>query len=187
MDEHLKQPTTKQARIWHKERLGDQRLEYLYNLQGVQDLTISGQHVRLFHASQRSVHYRVYYWAEFEKLKAMFENTDFTGHTETTPDVVIYGDIHEAYMLPVAGGRLINTGSVGNPTDRIPMAAYLILRGHLDSQQISPIDVEFVRLAYDVEESIKIAREADMPNIAEYAFELRTARYRSHMPAGYLP
>ena len=80
-DDYINQPTTKPSRLWHQNRLGADRLKYLHELPGVLDLTMSGQHVRLFHASQRSVHYRVYYWAEFDKLKAMFENTEFTGYT----------------------------------------------------------------------------------------------------------
>ena len=148
---------------------------------------MSGQHVRLFHASQRSVHYRVYYWAEFDKLKAMFENTEFTGYTRSTPNIVVYGDIHEAFMLPVVGGRLVNAGSIGNPTDRIPMASYCILHGRLDSAKHAPIDIEFVRVAFDNEGAIEIARAANMPDLAEYAFEVRNGRYRRHMPKGYIP
>lgn len=186
-DAFITKTTSKPTRHWHQERLGDQRLAYLQTLPGTIDLTISGQHVRFFHASQQSEHHRVYYWDDFKKLKAMFKNTPFTGNRGSTPDMVIYGDIHEAFMLPVAGKRLVNVGSVGNPTDRIPMAGYLILRGQLENSIRSEIGIEFVRLNFDIEGAIEIARAARMPKLAEYAFELRNGRYRKHMPEGYTP
>lgn len=186
-DEYIVEPATDPGRQWHKEKLKEQHRAYLANLPGTIDLTISGQHVRLFHASQESIHYRVYYWDKFEKLKAMFNNTPFTGDSGGKPNMVIYGDIHEAYMLPVDGRRLINAGSVGNPTDHIPLAGYIILRGNLDSAIQSPVDVEFIRLQYDIEGAIEIARTVEMPHLAEYAFELRIGRYRRYMPEGYAP
>lgn len=186
-DELLGEPSEKEADIWQRNLLGPERLDYLKTLPGTLDLTISGHHVRLYHASQESPHHRVYYWDSFEKLKAMFENTSFTGNPGTTPQLVLYGDIHEAFMLPVVGKRLVNAGSVGNPTDGIAMASYIIVKGRLDSTQYTPIDIEFVRLPYDLEHAVEIARGVQMPKLAEYAFELRHGRYRRRMPEGYTP
>ncbi|MEM7133043.1 MAG: metallophosphoesterase family protein [Chloroflexota bacterium] len=217
-DEFIQQPTTKESRLWHQRQLGNDRMAYLAALPGVIDLTLSGQHLRLYHASQENVHHRVYYWEPYEKLQAMFENTPFTGefidkdedvnrdaHEEqmksdrnrggtsnlrAQPDVVIYGDIHHAFMLPVNGNLLINAGSVGNPCDGIPMASYLIVKGEKGKSLTTtgtPISVEFVRQPFDIEGAIAIARHAEMPRLAEYAFELRHGRYRRHMPEGYVP
>jgi hypothetical protein len=57
-----------------------------------------GRQVRLFHASQQSVYYRVRMDDPREKLLEMFTNTEFTGNT-CVPDVVGYGDIHRAYVM----------------------------------------------------------------------------------------
>lgn len=67
---------------------------------------------------------------------------------------------------------LLDTGSAGNPLD-ILQASYTIFEGLFRDDSI-----QFVRVPYDIEQSIRLAREADMPDIEPYANELRTAIYR---------
>ena len=55
-------------------------------------------------------------------------------------------------------GYLVNPGSVGQPRDRDPRAAYLIY----DSEAAT---VEYHRVAYDVETAQRRIREADLPAI----------------------
>src|SRR5581483_5075745 len=92
---------------WHRERLGRARLEYLGQLPAVVEFTISGKRVRLFHASQQGVYTRVYMNDTPEKHAAMFENTPFTGDGPP-PDVVGYGDIHDAYVKTFRSKILFN-------------------------------------------------------------------------------
>src|SRR4029453_19090110 len=65
--------------------------DYLRQLPQTIEFWMSGRRVRLFHASQESVYYRVQMDDPREKLLAMFTNTAFTGNT-VVPDVVGYGD-----------------------------------------------------------------------------------------------
>lgn len=131
---------------------------------------------REVHASQKSEHYRVRQPDPVEKLLAMFENTDFTGRA-MTPDVVGYGDIHEAYLRSFLGKTLFNVGSVGNAND-IPQASYGILEGTYGSDIAAPLGIHLVRVPYDIELAIRQATDEDMPSLEPYAHELRTAKYR---------
>lgn len=166
---------------WHQAQLGPERLAYLRQLPNSIDFQLSGKHVRLFHASAESVFVRVGFWHEQARLRGMFANTEFTGYTQPPPDIVGYGDIHHSFILPVDNKILFNVGSVGNPLDYITLACYGILKGTLDSQAPAPFTLEIVRLPYDIEAAIQLARAVAMPKLAEYEFELRTGNHRNHM------
>jgi len=164
---------------WYREQLGEERLAYLAGLPNAFDFRMSGKRVRLYHASQIGIYNRVYPWQPPEIHEAMFENTDFTGMTEPTPDIVGYGDIHTTYMHTLAGRSklLFNAGSVGNPLD-FPLATYVILNGKVDSQAAGEFSIDFIRLPYDVEQTLQRARQLDAPDFDVYSVELRTAIYR---------
>ena len=137
---------------------------------------MSGRRVRLFHASQESVYYRVRLEDPRDKLLAMFTNTVFTGNT-CEPDVVGYGDIHCAFVMPLHHQMLFNVGSVGNPLD-MPQASYAILEGTYNSQRADTFAVHLIRVPYDIERAIHQAAAENMPELDAYAQELRTAQYR---------
>jgi protein phosphatase len=161
---------------WHRRKLGSARLAYLDGLPGSFDFLCSGHKVRLFHASQEGIQVRVHMRDPEEKHLAMFNNTDFTGHS-FEPDVVGCADIHSVYMRNFRHKTLFNTGSVGNPTD-IPQAAYIILEGEYGSRENQPFLISIVRLPYDIELAIRQAWESGMPAFEPYEKELRTAVYR---------
>lgn len=161
---------------WHQDRLGEERLKYLESLPNTIDFHISGRNVRLFHASQVGVDYRVYVWDPEEKHLAMFTNTGFTGNS-FTPDTVGYGDIHMVYMKNMRNRILFNAGSVGNALDE-PTAAYAIMEGDFGSTEKGCFSVNMIRLPYDIELAIEQAGEEGMPDLVPYANELRTAVYR---------
>ena len=162
--------------LWHQARLGEERLRYLAGLPHAIDFHISGRKVRLFHASQIGVNYRVLMWDPEEKHLAMFTNTDFTGNG-FSPDVVGYGDIHTIYLKNMAGKVLFNAGSVGNSLDE-PTAAYVIIEGNYGDTEKGNFSINAVRLPYDIELAIEQAQEERMPELEPYANELRTAIYR---------
>jgi protein phosphatase len=166
--------------MWHRRQLGSERLAYLRDLPPAVTFLLSGRKVRLFHASQRSIHHRVGQYDTPEDHMAMFENTDFTGYGPA-PDIVGYGDVHTAYVKTFALKCLFNAGSVGNPLD-MPLACYAVLEGRFDSADEAPWTVSLVRLPYDIEESIRQAEASGMPDLEHYASELRTARYRGLTP-----
>jgi diadenosine tetraphosphatase ApaH/serine/threonine PP2A family protein phosphatase len=111
-----------------------------------------------------------------DELLAMFDNTEFTGHT-FIPDVVGYGDIHEAYLRSFLGRTLFNVGSVGNPHDT-PQAAYGVLAGTYGAEAGDRLAIHLIRVPYDIELAIRQARDENMPSLEPYAHELRTAEYR---------
>jgi len=175
-DDFIVQETDKPTLAWHRQRLGQERLDYLRALPETIEFSMSGKKVRLFHASQNGVYYRVRMNDPIEKHLAMFTNTEFTGN-DFQPDVVGYGDIHGAYLKSFQHRILFNVGSVGNPLD-LPQAAYAILEGSYDSPTPGPFSVQIIRVPYDIELAIAQAAAEEMPELALYANELRTARYR---------
>jgi len=164
---------------WNVHKLGPDRCSYLGNTPLSCDLLISGRLVRLYHSSAQGIFHRVHPTRPLEDRLAMFENTELTGTSpeERTPDVVGYADIHSAYIQHFEGKTLFNAGSVGNPLE-IPQASYAIIEGLADGTALTSFSINFVRVPYDVEKAIRLARdEVGMPGLAEYESELRTARY----------
>lgn len=135
------------------------------------DLELGGTPVRLFHASADSVFHRVRPAHTDDDFRAMFANTEATGDGPE-PEVVVYGDIHQAYIKQADGRTLVNAGSVGNHLDA-PSAAYVVL-----TAGSSHVSAEVVRVPYDVEREIAVAAERGMPELEPYAIELRTGVYR---------
>ncbi|MCM3176331.1 metallophosphatase family protein [Cytobacillus horneckiae] len=166
---------------WHQSQLAGEPMSYLRSLPFHYDFYMSGKYVRLFHASAKSVYHRVFPMrAPHDEKLAIFENTEHITPLESniTPDVVGFGDIHAALVEPIFPQKtLFNCGSVGNSLD-IPQATYAILHGAYLSKEPAPFSIEIVRVPYDVEKEIAIAREMGLPNVEAYALELREAKYR---------
>ena len=54
-------------------------------------------------------------------------------------------------------------------------ASYVILEGGEDKN--STFSIQFIRMSYDIEKSVALAREANVPDLDGYIAELRTATY----------
>lgn len=160
---------------WHDELSAEDR-EWLRALPYSIDLTLSGRQIRLFHASAKGINHRVYPDSPEGEFAGMFENTEATGDGES-PDVVVYGDIHVAYKDEREDRLLLNAGSVGNPLDETT-ASYLILKGVPDGNRGDHFGYELVRVPYDIEAEIAVARASGMLEAEEYAIELQTGVYR---------
>ena len=181
-DDLLTRPesTSKLVR-WHQARLGPQRLAWLRSLPFSVDFRLSGRWVRLFHASAQGVWHRVFPRSDHETLMGMFENTVHTGLDRPRPDVVGYGDIHHAFILPFfvpKNKTLFNAGSVGNALDE-PRATYVLMEGVWDGEDWqAPFQIAIIRLPYDVESVIQRAYDLGLPHAQELAIELREGIYR---------
>lgn len=81
-------------------------------------------------------------------------------------DVICFGHTHKPWQRVVEGIQFINTGSVGRPKDGDPRACYVSL-----AMDGSGARVEFVRVAYDVEEAARAIHENGLPD--EFAELLR--------------
>ncbi len=180
-DDFIINPTERESLRWHQQQLGADRSAYVSSLPLSIDLMVSGRRLRLFHASEDSVHVRVLMSADRERHLEMFSSTALTGF-EGEPDVVGYGDIHRAYNMSYGNKILFNTGSVGNALDGT-MAAYAIVEGTFGSSKPSRFGVQLVKVGYDVEHELSNARNADMPDYLAYEQELRTGMYAGSLRA----
>jgi predicted phosphodiesterase len=82
-------------------------------------------------------------------------------------DVICFGHTHKAWQRVVDGVQFVNAGSVGRPKDRDWRACYVLL-----SIVGSGAQVEFVRVAYDVEEAARAILASELPD--EFAEVLRS-------------
>jgi len=173
---------------WVRDALTASELAWLGALPNVHELVLSGQPIRLFHASPVSEFTRVFAPTEEAEFRAFVAQTDFTGDGPV-PTIVGYGDIHGAYLAVDYGITVFNAGAVGNALDA-PGAPYVILEGELartcdpddpnDPDPLPPghVGIGFVRVPYDVEAEIAVATELGMPGVEAYALELREQQYR---------
>lgn len=82
-------------------------------------------------------------------------------------DVICFGHTHKPWHREVSGVHYVNTGSVGRPKDGDPRAGYVLL----EAAMRDAVDVQFVRVAYAVEQSAAAIAAAGLPN--EFADYLR--------------
>ncbi|SPF35581.1 Calcineurin-like phosphoesterase family protein [Candidatus Desulfosporosinus infrequens] len=163
-----------EAVTWHQKKLGVERLKYLKGLPIYKEFYISGNLLRLCHASPNDLFHRVYISTEQSKRMRLFEATPTL---DVVADVVGYGDIHGAYIDNIKGKIIFNVGSVGNPLD-MTLASYGIIEGKLDDNNKQPFAVSLVRVPYDIGLAISHAELTDMPEKQEYIQELKTGIYR---------
>ena len=78
-----------------------------------------------------------------------------------------FGHTHKPWQRIVGGIRFVNTGSVGRPKDGDSRACYVSL-----AVSASSVEVEFVRVPYDVESAIRAIEESGLP--AEFGEILRS-------------
>jgi protein phosphatase len=165
---------------WQCSQLGPERLSYLASLPYGFELPRWGGLVRLFHASHTGVWDRVRLFDPPEAMAALFLPSKHVGLDAPTPLAVAYADIHTAFALHLRGlpeayqhykGKLVmNCGSVGNPLD-IAMPSYLILGANT-------LEVQVIRVPYDIEAECARAIASDIPELAEYLIETRSASYQ---------
>jgi len=175
-----------EALKWWLAQLEPGQGDWLRGLPFCHDFRMSGRQVRLFHASQTTVHRRVRFDHDEAEFLGMFTNTPATGDGPV-PDVVGYGDTHDAfYEVDLESRTLFNTGSVGNSMGD-PTPVYVILEGVMDSTEGAPFSLQFVRVPYDVEAELAFAREVGMPEYEEYALEVGEGIYRGNLVRGEKP
>lgn len=177
-------PDKSKSRKWYKDKLGKERIEYLDSLPMYKDIYISGSYIRMFHATKDDLNYRIFDIDSVEKKKVMFQDEE-----GKEPDIVLYGDIHKQYMQKLQNKTIVNVGSVGNVVEypnydetitnmeETTQAYYCIIEGEYGLKERVPISIQFVRIPYDIEKEIELAKENEIPNIEPYIIELRRAKY----------
>ena len=88
-------------------------------------------------------------------------------------DVICFGHTHKPWHRVVEGMQFVNTGSVGRPKDGDPRAGYVLC-----TTEGSGVRIEFVRVAYDVDEAERGIRESELPD--EFAGFLRSGGAAAH-------
>ncbi len=93
-------------------------------------------------------------------------------------DVMCFGHTHKPFHRAIEDGdsrwgsrHVVNTGSVGKPKDGDPRAGYVML--DVNPEHESPLEVQFVRVAYDVEKAARAVEESPLPDA--FAEALRVA------------
>ena len=95
--------------------------------------------------------------------------------TEAGADIMLFGHTHKPYHKALAveaeDGETIyrhavNTGSVGKPKDSDPRACYVLLTVDAERPKTDPdyCQVEFVRVAYAVEEAARAVEASPLPD-----------------------
>lgn len=156
---------------WWRDEISSENLEWLATLPFHIDFELAGRPVRCFHASADDVFHRIYRNVEGKEWDELFLNNETTGYASPEPELVVYGDIHHAWSRTMDGRTLLNCGAVGNPLDEAT-ASYVLL-----DDATGNLNWELIRIPYDIEAELAVAREVRMPQYRSWEHELRTAEY----------
>ncbi|MBL8134849.1 MAG: metallophosphoesterase family protein [Anaerolineae bacterium] len=142
---------------WTNAHTDDDHKTYLRALPAHIPVKLGDLTVLLAHGSPRKVNEYLFE----DRPDAYFERIMDAAST----DVLVCGHTHLPYHKTLPSGRqVINAGSVGKPKDRDPRAGYVVLTAH---ERV--IEVEFVRVPYDVERAARAIEatpeEGGMPHI----------------------
>jgi putative phosphoesterase len=131
------------------EQLGEERVAWLRSLPAEH----SEGGIRVIHASPGDL------WRAPMPDAAEAELLETYGAADE--DIVVYGHIHLPFVRRLASLTVANTGSVGNPFDGDPRAAYLMVEDG---------EAETIRVSYEIEREVSTVLGSgypDAPRIAE--------------------
>jgi putative phosphoesterase len=124
------------TRQLHWNVLRPSHLKYLSQLPVTQNLMLDGFHFHLVHATPRDP-MDEYLAADADAWRVRLENIE--------ADFVCVGHTHIPFHLRLGSCQLVNPGSVGQPRDGDPRAAYAIIENGR---------VELKRIEYDIEAAV---------------------------------
>jgi predicted phosphodiesterase len=118
--------------------------------------------ILLVHGSPRKVNEYLYEDRPVESFERLMDRAEV--------DVLVCGHTHLPYHKVLPSGRhVVNAGSVGKPKDGDNRACYITL-----SIEGRSLQVEFIRVAYDIERAAGAIEASEMPH--EFAAMLREGR-----------
>lgn len=127
----------------------------------------------LVHGSRRKINEYLFEDRDEKSLMRIMEQSD--------ADIMCFGHTHKPYHKilskePAENAyyrHAINIGSIGKPKDGNPQGCYVMLTINADSSITNKdsVQVEFIRLDYDIEKAAKAVEDSPLPN--EYAEMLR--------------
>ncbi|MFW5942623.1 MAG: metallophosphoesterase family protein [Chloroflexota bacterium] len=152
----------KRSIAWSNALTSDENKAYLRQLARDIPLQLGGLHVLLAHGSPRRINEYLYEDRPDSSLERIMDQAQV--------DVLVVGHTHKPYHRVLPSGRhVINAGSVGKPKDGDPRACYVVL-----SAKGQQLDVQFIRVPYDVERAAQAIEATEMPD--PYAQMLREGR-----------
>ena len=178
----------KKGKYWTTDKLNKNQLEYLRNLPYFYDMYISWYLVRFYHASPYGID-KIFnpiyvnkkgeegYDRVITDYEMMFDNTELFGNKDEIkrPDIICYGHIHTPNLFRYKNKMIFNVGSVGNSTEMLnehkyldetskfsTVASYGIISGDLNSKNFNMIDINIVRIPYNVEKELEALEKSDM-------------------------
>lgn len=128
---------------------------FLLQLPLTKRITIEGRRILLVHGTPRDP-LDEYVLDDPVMWKRRLEGVD--------ADLVLVGHTHMQFTLNLNGVHLINPGSVGQPRDGDPRAAYAVI-------DFQTSKIELRRIDYPVEETVAAIRAADLPERAKQLAE----------------
>jgi len=148
------------TRVLTQQRLGEDDLRFLGHLPVTQFVSVDETRFLLVHASPRDP-LDEYAYPDVEFWTRRLQNVD--------ADVICVGHTHQPYVLQVGEKLVINPGSVGQPRDGDPRAAYAVI----DDNR-----VELKRQEYPVDATLQTIQESTLPDQAKAMLNevLRTGR-----------
>lgn len=160
-EDPVQEEMANQSFAWTKHHASAKTKEFLGKLPVEISFTVHGRKVALFHATPRKNNL---YWYE-DRPEKFFQ--EMAGKIDA--DVLIYGHTHKPYRKDLENKIFINAGSVGKPKDGDPRACVTLI-------EITPdnVNVEFLRVSYDVEKAAKAIVSSGLPEY--FAERLKEAK-----------
>lgn len=166
-----------QSISWTNANISEENRLWLRDLEGHFRKTYaeSGFSILMVHGSPRRINEYLFEDRSDQSFLRIMEEAD--------ADVMLFGHTHKPFHKVIVteeeDGKkrfrhAINIGSVGKPKDGDPRACYAIMDVKTDPSPYDPdsIQVEFVRLTYDVERAATEIEKSELPD--EFAGMLRT-------------
>jgi len=142
------------AAIWTSEHLSQESRTFLSSLPREISTDIGGRRLYITHGSPDDTMWEYVHPSSHSDLFDYYLR-------KVNADVIALGHTHMAFEWKGEGGLVFNPGSVGQPRDGDPRAAFAILS--ISAGEPSKVDVEIERVEYDVEKSAKKILELGLP------------------------
>lgn len=140
---------TSATRPWVWDALGPEERRYLLQLPLTQRVTLQGKRFMMVHATPRDP-LDEYLLKDLPTWSRRLQNVE--------ADIVCVGHSHLQFNLAVDGVVVVNPGSVGQPRDGDPRAAYAVIDGN---------KIELKRVAYPVDETVALIEASSLPDRAK--------------------
>lgn len=176
-----------EAFYFNQKQLSADDIDYIKSLPMCCEFYLSGCLVRCFHASPYDKSKLIFEYASIPEKLMQFYPTGATSNK--VADIAVFGHTHSLSMEGMFARRLVNAGSVGNPSNfamrddidaenkhLVTMAQYVILEGEDSEVCGAGLNVNFISLPYDIEKELSeftFFKEQEV-----YEKELKTGKYR---------